>query len=211
VSRWNLEDDNYGIYGQLFQQQGYRAAMWPDDILFPIIANGHTNTFGLAHDGQNFFSTAHTIQGVATPNYTDSGSGNRWILASTQMPMKPFIFQERMAANLVNQDNLTDDAVFERAEFRFSVEARGAAAYGFWKLAYMTRGPLDETNVVAAKAAIQSYRDEDGVPLNVMPNLIICGPSNEIAARKIANNTFTAGGDNVLKGMFDVVVSGHLA
>lgn len=67
-------------------------------------------------------------------------SDTAWFLLDTSKPVKPFIFQERKAPVFVSQTNPDSDDVFTKGEFKFGVEARGAAGYGFWQLAYGSTG-----------------------------------------------------------------------
>lgn len=57
-----------------------------------------------------------------------------WYAATTKMPVKPMLYQERQAPNLVS---LTDPAMrnlFFDKEFIWGADARAAAAYGMWFL-----------------------------------------------------------------------------
>lgn len=63
------------------------------------------------------------------------GSDTTWYLMDTTKAVKPFIFQERKAPTFTFFDKPTDATVFERREFRFGAESRGAAGYALWFLA----------------------------------------------------------------------------
>ncbi|MCF6267628.1 MAG: Mu-like prophage major head subunit gpT family protein [Desulfuromusa sp.] len=67
-------------------------------------------------------------------------SDTAWFLLDTTKPIKPFIFQERKKPVFVSQTDMAADDVFKRGEFNFGVEARGAAGYGFWQMAYGSTG-----------------------------------------------------------------------
>lgn len=67
-------------------------------------------------------------------------SDTAWWLLDTSLPIKPFLFQEREAPTFVQQTDPNSDAVFDKAEFRFGIEARGASGYGFWQMAYGSDG-----------------------------------------------------------------------
>jgi len=67
-------------------------------------------------------------------------SATAWFLLDTTKPVKPFIYQERKAPQFVQQTDMASDDVFNRGEFKFGVEARGAAGYGFWQLCYGSTG-----------------------------------------------------------------------
>ncbi|WCW43000.1 Mu-like prophage major head subunit gpT family protein [Pseudomonas aeruginosa] len=67
-------------------------------------------------------------------------SDTAWFLLDTTKPVKPFIYQPRKKPVFVSQVNLDSDDVFNLRKLKFGAEARGAAGYGFWQLAYGSTG-----------------------------------------------------------------------
>jgi phage major head subunit gpT-like protein len=67
-------------------------------------------------------------------------SGTAWFLHVTNMPVKPFIYQERKAPVFVEQIDPDADDVFLRKMFKFGAEARAAGGYGFWQMSYGSTG-----------------------------------------------------------------------
>lgn len=67
-------------------------------------------------------------------------SDTQWFLLDTTQVLKPLIYQDRETPNFVSQTNMDADDVFMRAEYKFGVEARGAAAFGYWQMAYGSTG-----------------------------------------------------------------------
>ena len=63
-------------------------------------------------------------------------SDTAWMLHATSLPIKPFVIQKRKPPQFVAQTGIDNDNVFNRREFRYGIEARCAAAYGFWQLSY---------------------------------------------------------------------------
>lgn len=74
---------------------------------------------------------------VEEPRLTDD---NAWFLLDCNKPVKPFVFQERKKPVFVQQTNMDSDDVFNRAVYKFGAEARGAAGFGHWQLAYGSDG-----------------------------------------------------------------------
>lgn len=70
--------------------------------------------------------------------YLDSDTA--WFLLDTTQVLKPFFYQKRKAPVFVKQVDTDSDNVFMRGEYRFGVEARGAAGYGLWQQAYGSTG-----------------------------------------------------------------------
>jgi len=69
-------------------------------------------------------------------------SDTSWFLLDTRKVVKPFIYQKRKDPVFVSQTDMSADDVFNRRMFKFGAEARGAAGYGFWQLAYGSDGTV---------------------------------------------------------------------
>lgn len=63
-----------------------------------------------------------------------------WHLLATTKAIKPIIYQERQAAELLAQTDINSDNVFMRGEYKFGVEARGEAGYSLPHLAAGSTG-----------------------------------------------------------------------
>lgn len=59
VPRAKIEDDQYALYGQKMAMMGRQAAIWPDDQVFTLLANGGSATLAPGYDGVALFSNAH--------------------------------------------------------------------------------------------------------------------------------------------------------
>lgn len=67
-------------------------------------------------------------------------SDTAWFLHVTNMPFKPFIYQERKAPVFVSQTDMQADDVFNSAIYAFGAEARAAGGYGFWQMSVGSTG-----------------------------------------------------------------------
>lgn len=67
-------------------------------------------------------------------------SDTEWFLFDTNQIIKPLIFQVREEPEFVSQTNMDSDDVFNKGEYKFGVEARGSAGYGFWQMGYGSTG-----------------------------------------------------------------------
>lgn len=67
-------------------------------------------------------------------------SDTAWFLHVTNMPVKPFIYQERKAPVFVSQTDMQADDVFNNAIYAFGAEARAAGGYGFWQMSVGSPG-----------------------------------------------------------------------
>jgi phage major head subunit gpT-like protein len=78
-----------------------------------------------------------TARYVVNPRLT---STTAWFLHVTNMPVKPFVYQERKKPVFVQQTDMSSDNVFLRKKFRFGTEARAAGGYGLWQMSYGSTG-----------------------------------------------------------------------
>lgn len=67
-------------------------------------------------------------------------SDSAWFLLDTSRAVKPLIYQERKKPEFVEQTDYNSENVFMRKKFLFGAEARVAAGYGFWQMAYGSTG-----------------------------------------------------------------------
>jgi phage major head subunit gpT-like protein len=67
-------------------------------------------------------------------------STTAWFLHCTQMPIKPFVYQERKKPVFVEQTDEQAEDVFMRRKFKFGAEARAAGGYAFWQMSFGSTG-----------------------------------------------------------------------
>jgi phage major head subunit gpT-like protein len=92
-------------------------------------------TAGKLGDDTNPYKGACEVE--VWPELEDAST---WYLMDCSRRLKPLIFQQRKKPVFVKQTDDESDNVFQRAEFNFGVEARGAGGYGLWQQAYMADG-----------------------------------------------------------------------
>jgi len=190
VDRNDIEDDRLGVYAPMFEESGRSASVHIDELVFDLAALGNST---VCYDGQFFFDTDHPEFGSTVSNFT-SGAGALWMLLDTSRSIKPFVFQDRKAPMFVAQDRQTDDTVFTRKKFRYSVEARRNVGFGFWQMAYGCTDDLDETNFNIAYNAIMNRKGDTGIKLGLMPTILVCGPSRRVEAEAILKKEKLASG-----------------
>lgn len=198
VDRDDIETDNLGIYGTLFQEMGASTGSKWDELTFATFPAGFATP---CYDGQNFFDTDHpVIQAdgtTASIANTDNGAGTPWYLLCTTKPMKPFILQRRKDfSGVVAKDRPEDDNVFNNNEFIYGSDARGDAGYGLWQLAWGSKQTLDAAHYATGRAALMSMKGDHGRPLGLMPNLLVVPPSLEGAGRAILQSQLVNGGES---------------
>ncbi|RJF70874.1 Mu-like prophage major head subunit gpT family protein [Rhodopseudomonas palustris] len=213
VDRDDIEDDNLGIYTPLFEELGRSTAAHPDTLCFSLLKAGFST---ICYDGQNYFDTDHPVlddqgrpQSVAN---TDGGSGAPWFLMDASRALKPIIFQKRKAFEFVSKDKPDDDNVFFNKTFVHGADARGNVGFGFWQFCWGSKQALDAAHYATARAAISGMKGDHGQPLGLMPNLLVVGPANESAGRKLLNSEYGSGGvTNEWKGTAELLVVPWLA
>lgn len=207
VPRDDIDDDQYGVFGPMFSELGRRAKTHPDELLFALLKNAFTT---VCYDGQNFFDTDHPVGDDSVAN-TDSGSGAAWFLLDTSRAMRPFIWQLRKSYQLIRKDQPTDDNVFMNKEFIYGTDARCNVGLGLWQLAWGSRQALDSVHYKAARSAMMAFKDDARKLLGIMPDTLVCGPTNESAALKLLNSEYGVGGEsNEWKGTAKLIVTPYL-
>jgi phage major head subunit gpT-like protein len=194
VSRESIEDDEYNVYGPAFQGMGYAAATHPDEVLYTLLAAGASE---LCYDGQFFFDTDHPTPGMSsstTANYDSTGGGNLWMLLDTRRPLKPMIYQQRREYAFKYFTSPNDESVFTTNKFKFGVDGRMNGGFGLWQLAYGSLNTINSTNFETYVTAMMGLKSDEGRPLSVRPNILLCGPSNWSAARDLFETQFLASG-----------------
>ena len=197
----------------MFTMMGQSTGAKWDELCWALLKLGFST---LCYDGQFYFDTDHPVldadgvpQSVAN---TDGGSGTPWFLVDASKVLKPIILQKRKDFEFVAKDRLTDDNVFTNKEFVYGADARANVGFGFWQLAWGSKQTLDATHYATARAAVASMNGDYGRPLGLMPNLLVVGPSQESAGRKIVNSEYASGGEtNEWKGTAELLVVPWLA
>lgn len=208
VSRDDIEDDHLGIYDPIFAEFGRQSATFPDELVWALLKAGWTTN---CFDGQNFFDVDHPVKDalgrtVSVAN-TDGGTGHPWFLIDDTRVIRPLIYQERRAFDLVRMDSEDDEQAFSRKEYRYGTEGRCNVGFGFWQLAWGSKQALDAAHYEAARVGIASMKSDFGRPLGLQGKLLIVGPALEAAGRKLLNNEFAASGEtNSWKGSAELVV-----
>jgi phage major head subunit gpT-like protein len=207
VSRDSIEDDQFGVYSPMFQEMGFAAAEHPDHLVFGAVAAGFDE---LCYDGQPFFDTDHPV-GDGVVSNMQAGGGTPWVLLDLRRPLKPFIFQRRRDYNLDAITTKDNENVFMRDTYLYGVDARVAAGYGFWQLAYASRADLNEANFKAARAAMKDIKSDAGRPLGIRPTHILVGSSRLDEAEALIKRANGAGGEgNTLYKAVEIIESPHL-
>ena len=206
VIRDDIEDDKLGLYGPRFEMLGNSAATHPDEIVFELINAGFST---ICYDGQNFFDTDHPVgkpgAEVSVSNM-QAGAGATWILVDLSRPLKPFIFQKRRDYGFTaKEDGKTSDLVFMRDEYFYGVDARVAAGFGFWQMAFASKAELSAANLKAAYEAMTGFKDDEGRPLGIKPTHIIVGSTNTFKAREILLAEQIGGTTNTVRNLVQVI------
>jgi len=121
--------------------EGRSLNVKPNILLVPpalmFTANLLMTTDRLEDGKANPFKGAYEV--VVEPRLR---SRTAWFLLDTTKPVRPFIYQERKKAVLVEQTDPQSDKVFDTRLFKFGAEARAAGGYGFWQTAFGSTGTV---------------------------------------------------------------------
>ncbi|MEN3795081.1 MULTISPECIES: Mu-like prophage major head subunit gpT family protein [Aeromonas] len=217
VDRNDIADDELGIYAPMFAEMGRSAGIHPDELCFGLLGAGFTTP---CYDGQYFFDTDHPVypkaDGTGTPVMTanvvvDAGyQGEPWFLLDTSRALKPVIFQDRKSPELVAMTKIDDEAVFTRKEFRYGVDCRDAAGFGFWQLAFANKRALTPDNLWDAFSKMREFQADGGRKLGVKATMLVVHPSLEKLATQMLERELSNSSSNELKGKLELVVADYL-
>lgn len=191
-----LKDDEEGLFGPSFEGLGHSASIFPDELVFSLLLSGFKE---LCFDGKPFFSESHPVglQGKTKPvSNMVGGKAVPWFLLDTSRPIKPLIYQEREPFKMVAMDSADDEAVFNKKELRYGVDGRMNAGFGLWQLAFASKTELTPESFDTARTKMRQFKSDNGKPLGVKPTLLVVGPSNETAAKKLISNEYLPNGEN---------------
>jgi phage major head subunit gpT-like protein len=104
------------------------------ELLFKNIMKSSTSVEESASSIYNAWSDI-LIGVMVDPNLTDVTD---LYLFAAKEAMKPLIYQERKAPQLVALDKNIDETVFMHKKLLYSVEMRGNAGYGYYEMAVKT-------------------------------------------------------------------------
>jgi phage major head subunit gpT-like protein len=184
IPRDDFDDDQQGMYTVTVREGWADARLkFMNNQVFGLMINGTTNP---CFDGTAFFNANHPQTSSANVTTLQSnviaGAGQPWYLLDTRGNMKPFLVQERRPFEFKALMDLNDSQVFMRDEFLFGIDARYGFGYGFWQRALRSQAALSNTTLDSGIQQMMSLVDEEGEALGVVPNLLVCGPSNRAAA-----------------------------
>ncbi|OZS45071.1 Mu-like prophage major head subunit gpT family protein [Photobacterium sanguinicancri] len=194
-----IDDDAYGVFMPLYQEMGYASASHPDEMLFALMAAGFTTK---CYDGQYFFDADHPVVNSATGkeesvSNMQAGSGAPWFLLDTRRPLKPFIYQKRKDYRLnAKTDAGQSDHVFMADEYLYGVDGRGNWGLAFWQQAFASKAALTDANFDSGIETMMAFKSDEGRPLGIMANVLVCGPSNRSAAKKVLEAENKAQGES---------------
>lgn len=217
VDRNDIEDDNLGVYSPIFKEMGNAAAIHPDEMIFPLLAAGFTT---LCYDGQNYFDVDHPVYpnadgtgvAVSTANMAEDVAyeGEAWYVLDTSKALKPLIFQERKKPNLLAMTKMDDEAVFTRKEYRYGVDCRDAAGFGFWQLAFANKRVLTPDNLWDSIEKMRSFKADGGRKLGIKPTMLVVPASMEKQATRMLEREMESNSSNELKGRVELLVADYL-
>ncbi|MFM5818197.1 Mu-like prophage major head subunit gpT family protein [Aeromonas sanarellii] len=217
VDRNDIADDELGIYAPLFAEMGRSAGVHPDELCFGLLGAGFTTP---CYDAQYFFDTDHPVYPKAdgtgsaelVANLVVDGAytGEPWFLLDTSRALKPIIFQDRKSPELIAMTKIDDEAVFTRKEFRYGVDCRDAAGFGFWQLAFANKRALTPDNLWDAYSRMREFQADGGRKLGIKPTLLVVPASLEKLATQMLERELESSSSNELKGKLELVVADYL-
>lgn len=195
--RDDVSDDQVGILKPFLEDLGQAAAELPDQLVFEALALGVSMP---CYDNQYFFDTDHPSfdkdgQPIVVSNFQD-GAGEPWYLMVTSRPLKPLVYQEREKIEFQVVSDISSEHALKTDEFLYGTRGRCNVGYGMWQMCFRSEAALNAANYEAAFKAIQTLFGEGGRSLNLTPNLLVVGPQNRGAAKRLIDRATVDGSDN---------------
>ncbi|MEM5787182.1 MAG: Mu-like prophage major head subunit gpT family protein, partial [Syntrophobacteraceae bacterium] len=132
--------------------------------------------------------------GALSVSNSGGGSGDPWFLLDLSRPIKPIILQIRKRPEFVAMDQPEDENVFMRKKYRYGVDDRKNVGFGLWQLAFGSKAGLDAASYGTARAAMMAFKNEEGVPLGIVPTHLVVSPTLESAGRMLVEAAAGANG-----------------
>lgn len=216
VAREDIEDDAFGHYGSVAEGYGQSASDLKNDLIFQALAAAFTS---LCYDDQYFFDTDHPVYAaedgtgaITNVSNMQAGVAAPWMLLCTKRAPKPLYLQERIPATLDSVTSAQNQNVFDLDVYSFGGRWRGNAAYGFWQCAFGSKADLTVANFNAAYDAMMVFKGDGGRKLGILPDTLVVGVSNRVAAENlILTQRLANGADNPLYKRVDLVVTPWMA
>ncbi len=203
----DIKDDLYNVYKTPFVGLGDAAGRVPSRLVFRALRDGFT---GVCYDNQYFFDTDHPVgdgENVKSVSNMQEGTSTPWFLLDNSRFLKPIIFQRRQEAELIAKDKPTDDDVFWKKVIHYGGDMRCNVGYGLWQTAFGSKAELTKENLEAAITAMQILENDEGVPLDINPRLLIVPPTLETAARNLLTSEIINGTTNTLRNRVEILVT----
>lgn len=209
VSRADIADDRLGVFKPIFSEMGHLARDHPEELIFGLPASGFA---AAGYDGQPFFDADRPVIDAAGAEVSVSdiqaGASMPWFLLDTSRAVRPRVWQERETCEFQSLTTSDGARVFMNDEQVHDVRARGNAGFGLWQLAFGSKATLDATNCAAARAAMMTFRADDGRVLGIEPTVMVLPPSLEAAALTLLDpETDDGGGSNPWKNPVELIVT----
>lgn len=193
----DLEDDQIGMYGTMFDAYGRAVSVFPDSLLATLVAAAHTT---LCYDGQFFLDTDHPVGSSTTQNY-NTGAEPLWMLLDLSRGLFPFILQMRKRFVLTQLNRPNDANVFLDDKILFGTKGRMNVGFGLWQMVFGSREDLTSTTYNANYAAHMLFTDDEGRNLGIKPTHLLHGPTNRAKALEILEaERLASGATNVNRG-----------
>ena len=231
IDRNDIEDDTYGAYEPVIEQLGWDTKVHPDMLLFAMIKDAvATPNEVVGFDGQSVF-LGESSRRPDGPSRNPTGEYQLERLGCLLVPDRcvaghsaVHLSAPRREYAVTRMTNVTDEAVFNRREFRYGVDGRANTGVGLWQLAYasntdlsisyqLRRGARCDARIEnRCRTAVWRSFEPHGVYLLVPPTL-------EEVARQLLNSEFMAGTgasanvatSNIWRNSADLIVSEFLA
>lgn len=201
VALRDLKPDALGMYAMQAAQIGQSIGPWQDQNVARLLKSGGPAFTVASFDEVPYFSAAHPMDLAgenisAYGNLDSGGAGQYWYLFDTRR-VTP-VMQNWVTRPEPRNLGPDSEHATKFAEVMWNIYADSGFGLTMWQYAYASNQALDETHFNSARVAMEAVptyakTDNGDQVMGVMPNLLVVGRSNRLAAEKLINMAFVSG------------------
>lgn len=207
--RFSEFDLKYGALRDLgiqFDELAIEAANSINRAVWKQLLLGFTT--GLGYDGVSFFNDAHPLGDYGVGDNFINGVGDPWFLLYTgNSAAKPILVNE--IEGIQTEEDYSGH--FMRREILVGTSALYGLGYGRWQYAIGSKATLDYANFSEAKRRMLLFKDSNGNPLGIRPDLLVYHPNLQEEVDALFDSPLINGGDtNPVAGTIQTYAAPYL-
>lgn len=203
VALRDLKSSHGDMYRMAGEGMGAGLGPWQDQKVAALLKSGGAGFTTASFDGEPYFSGSHPMDLAGedisdVSNYDSGGAADLWYLFDTRRMTPVWLNWAERPKNI----DLGPDSEHAKKAFEVMWTLYCDAGFGMtiWHYGYASNQTLTEAHFNSARVAMEATptyanSSEGNQVMGVMPNLLVVGRSNRLAAEKLINSATIDGGD----------------